>query len=73
MGQAAGEEIRPRTRESVMEWTGRMENADGSRGPRWPMEKTEEARTQRGIPCAPLKFYAYMARPTAAAWTSTPT
>ena len=33
MGQAAGEEVRPLTRESAMEWTGRMENADGSTGP----------------------------------------
>lgn len=60
MGQAAGEEVRPLTRESAMEWTGRMENADGSRGPHWPMEKTEEARTQRGIPCDPLEFYVAM-------------
>ena len=27
MGQAAGEEIRPLTREAAMEWTGCMENA----------------------------------------------
>ena len=27
MGQAAGEEVRPLTREAAMEWTGCMENA----------------------------------------------
>lgn len=60
MGQAEAESIRPLTRETAMEWTSRMENADGSRGPHWPMEKTEEARAQRGIQCDPLEFYVVM-------------
>ena len=33
-----------------------MENADGTKGPLWTMEKTEEVRKQKGIECDLLEF-----------------
>lgn len=44
----------------VMAWVGAMENADGTTGPHWTMEQTEQVRKQRSIECDPLKFYAVM-------------
>lgn len=41
-------------------WTGSMENADGTRGAYWPMEKTEEVRRQRGIAADPLEWWVVM-------------
>lgn len=49
---------KPLTEEQISVWVGNMKNADGTTGPRWSMEKTEEARKQRGIQCDPLEFYA---------------
>lgn len=37
-----------------------MRNADGTTGPHWTMEKTEEARAQRGIQCDPLAYWVAM-------------
>lgn len=54
------EDVQPLTKETAMEWVAGMENADGTTGGRWSMEKTEEARTQRGIQCDPLEFYVAM-------------
>lgn len=59
-GYGSGTAVPPMTRETAMEWTREMQNADGSRGPHWTMEKTEEARNQRGIQCDPVKFYVAM-------------
>lgn len=59
-GYGSGTAVPPLTRETAMEWTGEMQNADGTRGPHWTMEKTEEARNQRGIQCDPLEFYVAM-------------
>lgn len=41
-------------------WTSSIENADGTRGPYWSMEKTEEIRRQRGIAAAPLEWWVAM-------------
>lgn len=60
MGRGAGEWVPPLTREAGTEWVNHMENADGTRGPHWTMEKTEEARKQRGIQCDPHEFYVAM-------------
>ncbi len=59
-GFGSGTAVPPMDRETAKEWTSRMENADGTKGPHWTMEKTEEARTQRGIQCDPLEFYVAM-------------
>lgn len=48
------------TKETALEWTGRMQNEDGTTGPHWSMEQTEQARKQRGIDCDPLEFYVTM-------------
>lgn len=41
-------------------WTASMENADGTRGAYWPMEKTEEIRRKQGINEAPLEWWVTM-------------
>ena len=43
-----------------MEWVKNMRNADGTTGPHWPMDKTEEARLQRGIDCDSQAFWVAM-------------
>ena len=48
------------TRDMAMEWCSGMQNSDGTTGPHWTMEKTEEARAQRGISCDPLAFWVAM-------------
>lgn len=54
------DEESPLVKKEATEWTKGMENADGTSGPHWTMEKTEESRIQRGIQCAPLEFYVAM-------------
>lgn len=39
------------------EWTAKMENEDGSRGPHWTIEQTKQVQAQRGITCDPLEFW----------------
>lgn len=56
---SGGGEI-PFTRALAEEWVHGMRNADGTTGPHWSMEKTEEVRAQRGINCDPLAFWAAM-------------
>lgn len=50
----------PLTKSEVMAWVGAMENADGTTGPHWTMDQTEQVRKQRSIDCDPLAFYAAM-------------
>lgn len=50
----------PLSRETAMEWAQNMENADGTRGPHWSMEQTEEYRAKRGIDSDPLKWWLAM-------------
>lgn len=50
----------PFSYEIALEWTGRMKNEDGTTGPHWTMEQTEQVRQQRGIKCDPLKFFVAM-------------
>lgn len=42
------------------EWVEGMENADGSHGEHWSIEKTEEIRLQKGVQCDPIEFWAAM-------------
>lgn len=58
-GTGGGTDI-PLTKAQVTTWVGAMENADGTTGPHWTMEQTEQARKQRGIECDPLRFYVTM-------------
>lgn len=48
------------TKETAMEWTGDMENADGSKGPHWSMEQVRQVMEQRGIDCDLLQFFAIL-------------
>lgn len=50
----------PFTQETAQAWMGRLKNDDGTTGPHWPMEHTEQARKQRNIDCDPLAFYVTM-------------
>lgn len=50
----------PMTKQEAESWVSRMKNADGSVGAHWPMDKTEQVRTQRGINCDPVKFWVAM-------------
>lgn len=59
-GHSSGGGEIPFTRELAQEWVQSMRNADGTTGPHWTMEKTEDARVQRGINCDPLAFWAAM-------------
>lgn len=59
-GHGSGSGGRPFDREMAQEWVQRMKNADGTTGPHWTMEKTEEARAQRGINCDSLEFWVAM-------------
>ena len=48
------------TKDEAMEWTRQMKNEDGTTGPHWSMEQTEQVRKQRNIDCDPVQFYAAM-------------
>ena len=56
----AGKNRAPLTQETALEWISRMKNEDGTTGPHWTMEQTEQARKQRGIDCDPLEFFVTM-------------
>lgn len=59
-GHGSGSGDIPFTRELAQEWVHGMKNADGTTGPHWTMEKTEEARAQRGINCDSLAWWVAM-------------
>lgn len=68
-GGHAGHDVRERadtdtnyrlTEAIAKAWTSSMENADGTRGAHWTMEKTEEVRRQRGIAADPLEWWVAM-------------
>lgn len=59
-GYGSGSGSIPFTGELAQEWVRGMKNADGTIGPHWTMEKTEEARAQRGINCDSLAFWVAM-------------
>lgn len=48
------------TKDAALEWTCHMKNEDGTTGPHWTMEQTEQVRKQRGIECDQLEFYVAM-------------
>lgn len=50
----------PMTEQEMKSWVSCMENADGSIGAHWPLDQTEQVRTQRGIDCDPMKFWVSM-------------
>ena len=59
-GYGEGESYLPFSRSIAMEWTGDMENSDGTRGPHWNMEQVQQVMEQRGIDCDPVEFFAVL-------------
>lgn len=59
-GHGSGSGGRPFDRELAQEWCQRMQNADGTTGPHWPLEQTETVRAQHGVNCDPLAFWVAM-------------
>lgn len=48
------------TREMAEEWTAKMENEDGTRGPHWNMDQTKQVMAQKNIDVDPIEFYLAM-------------
>lgn len=55
--EEAADGITPLTLKTASDWVSHMENADGTMGPHWTMEKTAEIRKQYDVECGPLDFY----------------
>lgn len=45
---------------TAREWTARMRNEDGSKGPHWTMEQTKQFAQQKGVDCDPLELWVTM-------------
>lgn len=58
MGYADSSMEEPMSKEAAMEWTKSMKNADGTSGPHWTMEQTEQIREQQKIQCDKAEFFA---------------
>lgn len=52
--------FQPIDHQRAEQWAAKMQNADGSMGPHWSMEQTEQVRTQQNIDCEPIKFWVAM-------------
>lgn len=60
MGKAASMYIAPFDKETAEHWLKGLKNADGTRGPHWPLETTRQIQAQKGIDCDPVEFWAAM-------------
>lgn len=47
-------------RKTAEEWTSRMQNEDGSKGPHWSMDQVEQIMNQKNVRCDPAEFYAIL-------------
>ena len=47
-------------RESAESWVENMKNEDGTKGPHWTMEQTEQVRRQKNLDCDPVEFWVAM-------------
>lgn len=54
------EHAHPFTRQTAMEWTAGMINADGTRGPHWTIEETDKLHKQYSLTCDRLVFWVVM-------------
>jgi len=59
-GYVSSHDYEPLTREKAEKWVEHMKNADGSTGPRWPLEQTKQIQAQHGIGLDPIKFWVAM-------------
>lgn len=46
------------TLDDAEDWTSRMVNADGTKGPHWTLEQVKQIMAQRNIPGDPAQFWA---------------
>lgn len=60
MGRASSVYVAPFDMETAEHWLKGLKNADGTRGPHWPLETTKQIQAQRGIDCDPIEFWAAM-------------
>lgn len=47
-------------RQMAEEWVSRMQNADGTRGPHFSIEKSKEIMKQYNVDCDPVEFWAVL-------------
>ncbi len=47
-------------RETAKAWTDKMPNEDGSRGPHWTRDQTDQVLAQKGFDCDPDEFFAIL-------------
>lgn len=59
-GGAMSQAIPKFNRRMAEEWTGRMKNEDGSKGPHWTMDQTKQMMKQKDIDCDETEFYAVL-------------
>lgn len=59
-GGAMSQAIPKFNRRMAEEWTGKMKNEDGSKGPHWTMDQTKQMMKQKGIDCDETEFYAVL-------------
>jgi hypothetical protein len=50
----------PMTKEIAEEWTSKMKNEDGTKGPHWKMEQVKQLMAQKGIQYDPWEFFAIL-------------
>lgn len=59
-GYSQSAAVMPLDQQEAEKWVHHMKNADGTTGPHWSMEKTEEIRTKQGISCDPIQWWTAM-------------
>ena len=47
-------------KETAESWVENMKNEDGTKGPHWTMEQTEQVRRQKNLSCDPVEFWVAM-------------
>lgn len=59
-GGAYSEQLPRFNWQTAQEWTSKMENSDGTRGPHWTMEQTTEAMKKHNLDFDPAEWYAVL-------------
>lgn len=59
-GGAMSQAIPKFNKRMAEEWTAKMENEDGSKGPHWSMDQVEQIVQQKKVKCDPVEFYAIL-------------
>ena len=59
-GGAMSQAIPKFNKRMAEEWTGKMQNEDGSKGPHWSVDQVEQIMKQKNVRCDPAEFYAIL-------------